>query len=448
MAEKHEDSGRQRRSILSNGTWSAAQGGLTMTANSVVAFLLVLFVPVEDFGIYSYATALVAIAMSVMTAGLQGLAVKALLNDPSRNNSLITSLLLIREVLALLSYLLIVLISLTSGEFQTVAATLVAGAVLFARAADAPELWYRAQMRNKTPALIRIIVTSITFGIRIMALWLWPSIWVFLGLFVLEGVLAGCWLMVRYLRDRSAPGVARPSVKASLSLLRQSVPLTISGMANQINLRGDIVVIQALMGSVSVGVYAVAARLAELAYFLPVVFMNASLPVLLKIRSEQGKSSPAYRNFLQRSYDQAFWYGVLVAAIAGVGGSLIITFFLGPEYQQARAILWINVFACPFVFMAAVFSKWIIAEGVLWVSVVRHGVGAAANIGFNILLIPIWGLTGSATATLSSYIIASYLTCFIGRKTRLPAIQMTLAMVAPFRFILGRLAAFRSKEEN
>ena len=76
------DPENHRRKIFSNGMWGALQQGITTLANSLIAFLLVLVVPVEDFGVYSYATALVAIAMSVMSAGLQNIAVKALVNHP------------------------------------------------------------------------------------------------------------------------------------------------------------------------------------------------------------------------------------------------------------------------------------------------------------------------------------------------------------------------------
>lgn len=450
MTENEEDerasSRRRSRLILSNGTWSAAQQGITTIANSAIAFLLVMVLPVHEYGVYSYATSLVTIAMTIMNAGLQGLAVKTLVNSPESNSAIMTALLLIREGLATVAYLLIVGVSLTSGTFETVAATLVAGASIFARAFDAPELWYRARMRNRVPAVIRIGVTLTLFAIRIAALWMWPSIWLFLALFVLDGILSGAWLMVRYARDREAPGFGRPDFANALSLLRQSIPLALSGAANQINLRGDVIVIQALLGSSAVGIYSVAARFSEIAYFLPVVFMNASLPILLQIRKEDGPGDK-YRKFLQRSYDQAFWFGALTALGLGAVGSGAILLFLGPEYALSARILCISLLACPFIFMAAVFSKWIIAEGTLWVSLMRHSIGAGVNLGLNFILIPHLGLYGSAISTLTSYIAASYLACFIGKTTRLPAIQMTLAIVAPIRLVIGWFRRRRHAKE-
>ncbi|MFT4011638.1 MAG: flippase, partial [Nocardioidaceae bacterium] len=314
-----------------------------------------------------------------------------------------------------------------------------AGVALFARAGDATELWYRSQMRSRDTASIRLVVTGALFIVRCAALWLVPNIWVFLALFVAEAVIASVWISVKYLRDESAPGLTRPAREHSVGMLPQSYPLLLSGIANQVNLRGDVVILQALAGSTAVGVYSAAARMSELAYFLPTVFMNATLPVLLQVRKEYGAEHPRYLRMLQRSYDQAFWVGVVIAVTVGVTGTAAISMFFGPAYDTSKHVLWIHVAACPFVFMAAVYSKWIIAEGTLWSSLVRHSLGAVANIVLNIVLIPRWGPVGSAVATLCSYVLASYVACFIGRRSRLAGRQMTLALIAPARLAVARL---------
>lgn len=432
----------EARSVISNGSWAAAQQTLAMAANSVIALLLVLVLPVTEYGVYSYAVALCAIGMSIMTGGLSGLAVKRLVHDPDRNGEIVTGLLLIRELLALAAYGVIALVSLSSGSYLTVAAALVASVALLGRAMDAPEMWYRAEMRSKNTALIRMSTTIAFLAIRLVALLVWPHVWLFLALYALESVAAGIAILVRFRLDRSAPRLRRSGLRGSFEMLRESVPLLISGIANQVNLRGDVIVLQAMLGSAAVGIYSAAARMSELAYFLPGVFMNATLPVLLKTRKKYGAEHPKYIGMLQRSYDQAFWVGIAIAAAVAVVGTFVIRVVFGPEYEQSVWVLYIHLAACPFVFMAAVYSKWIIAEGTLWSSVVRHGLGAAVNIAGNIALIPVLGVVGSAIATVVSYTVASYLATFVGRRSRFAGVQMTLAIVAPVRLLL-RLARRR-----
>jgi O-antigen/teichoic acid export membrane protein len=342
----------------------------------------------------------------------------------------------------------VALVALTSSDSVAAAAALVAAASLLARAFDSPEIWYRSHMQSRVVAVRRLIVTLLFFALRIVAILVYPDLWVFIALFVVEALSGSALVFLRYLRDPGTPGLSRPSLSLAWKLIRQSWPLLVSGVANQANLRSDVIVIQAVLGASAVGVYSAAARMSELAFFIPVVFMNATLPLLLKARNGAGSSPGVYRSALQRSYDYAFWLGVLVAAVTGGVGTFIITTFFSGAYSQSVGLLWILVIACPFVFMAAVYSKWIIAEGYLWASVTRHGIGAAANIGLNISLLPVFGIEAAAISTVCSYIVASYIACFIGRRSRVAGVQMTLALIAPGRLIVGWFQEHRDKSRR
>lgn len=422
-----------------------------MGSNSVVGLLLVLVLPLGEFGAYTYATALSAFGMAVMSGGLANLGVKMVLEHErgsAAEKATVTGLLVAREMLGVVSVAVIALVALTSSDAVAAAAAFGAAASLIARAFDSPEIWYRSHMQSRVVAVRRLVVTLVFFALRIVAILVFPHLWVFIALFVAEAVGGSLLVFSRYLRDPGTPGLSRPSFPVAYKMIRQSWPLLVSGVANQANLRSDVIVIQAVLGASSVGVYSAAARMSELAFFVPVVFMNATLPLLLKARNDPSSSPEAYRSVLQRSYDYAFWLGVLVAVAAGSVGTFVITKFFADDYSQSVGLLWILVIACPFVFMAAVYSKWIIAEGQLWASVTRHGIGAALNIALNLALLPTLGIKAAAISTVMSYIVASYLACFVGRRSREAGIQMTLALIAPVRLIVGRLQGHNRKSRR
>ena len=439
------DSDRGR--VMSNGSWSALQQVITMGFNAVLGILLVLVLPQEDFGLYSYATAMVAIGMSVMTAGMSGLALQALVQAEDRNAEIMAALLLVREVFALVGYVAIGLLAYLTASDLALAVTLLASVALFGRALDAPEFWYVSRLRTRITARIRISVSIAMFIVRLGLILWFPNIWVFIGAYVLEGVLVGALIYVRYRFRDDSPGVLKPAIGDVRTLVTRSVPLMLSGFASQINLRGDVVIISSLLGAASVGIYAAAARLSELAYFLPVVFMNVAFPGILRLRKQEGADSPAYIAAMQRAYDTAFWSGVLVAGGIALTGSILITTVFGPEYAASRSVLLIHVAACPFIFMAAVYSKWIIAENILWTSLLRHALGAGVNIALCLYLIPAHGVQGAAMATGISYIVASYLSCFVGGpKNRQAGWAMTRAMAAPIRYAPALGQRLREKQ--
>lgn len=409
-------------------------------STAITGILLARTLSTEDFGAFSYATALAGIGTAVLTGGLSGLAIKALVDDAGHQHRTMAALILIRESLAALAYVVLIGFAALTGEPRTTAITAVALLALFARGLDATELYFQAEVASHKSAVVRIGVVLVLLAARLAAAASGASLVVFVVLYVVEAAATSTGLLARYLTTASAPGFARPEFARARELLSQSWLVLLSGVAAFINLRVDLILIQAVMGTAAVGTYAAAARLSELPYFLPVVFMTATFPVLLAVRRRAGAQSAEYLTALQRSYDQACWIGIAIAAALWLIGPWLIVTLYGERYAAAGEILQIHVLALPFVFMAAVFSKWIIAEGLLVASLIRHTFGACVNIALNLLLIPDHGLRGAAIATVFSYTVASYFACFIGARTRPAGLMMTRALLAPGLLARQRLA--------
>jgi O-antigen/teichoic acid export membrane protein len=429
----------RRRKVLGNGTWGMGQQAVGMLSNALLSVLLIQTFTQEMYGAYAYAITLVGFGLSIMTAGLSAIAVKSLVNERPRNASHVASFMLIRELFALLGYVVIGLTSLTSGSSLAMAATLVGGLALFGRAFDAPEMWFTSVMRLDRAAQIRILCALIALAVRVVGLLMGASIWLMLAIYVAEVFVASGLILLRYVKDPLSPGIGKIDFTFIRRMIGTSWPLLLSGMANQINLRSDLIVVQALLGASSVAVYSAASRISEIAYFLPVIFMNATFPLLLESRKRYGAASLEYKGFVQAAYDRAFWIGVAIAIPIAAAAPVVVPILFGEEYAAASLIIAIQVIACPFVFMAAVFSKWIVAESKYWVSLLRHSAGAVINVALTITLLPVVGLVGAAWSTVVSYIVASYISCFFTRSTRVAAIQMSLAMVAPVRWAYSAL---------
>lgn len=428
-----------RRKAIGSGTWATLQQLVTLGSTAVTSIIIARSLSVADFGVFSYATTLASMGSVVLTAGLSALAIKTLVDGPARQRHTMTALVIIRELFAVVGYVALLLVSLTSGSPDTVGITAVALTVLFARGFDATELWFQSRAESGKTAPIRISVVIAMLTMRLVLFALEASLLAYVILYVVEAFVISGLLMVKYLRARDSPGFAIPDLATPRALLGMSWILALSSIAAQVNSRGDVIVIQALLDSTSVGIYSAAARLSEMTYFLPVVFMTATFPRLLQIRRKFGSSSPQYRGELQGSYDRACWTGVGIAAALVLLGPWILVLLYGAKYAEAGAIIQVHAIALPFVFMAAVFSKWIVAENLLAASLVRHVLGAVLNIALNFLLIPQWGLIGSAWATVGSYVLASFLSCFVTRSTRTAGVQMCLALVAPVRLAYRKL---------
>ncbi|RZI95832.1 MAG: hypothetical protein EOO67_01780, partial [Microbacterium sp.] len=228
----------------------------------------------------------------------------------------------------------------------------------------------------------------------------------------------------------------RFNLRFSGRMIKEASPLTLSAAADQINTRADIVVIQAMLGSVEVALYSAAVKVSELLYFAPNAFMSGVFPALLQARSTGDVG--AYHRVIQRYLDRAFWAGVLLACVLASLSTPIILILFGLRFEEAIPVLLVLALLCPFVFMQSVASKWIVAEGLLWASFWRHSAGAVVNIILNLVLIPYYGILGAAFASAVSYVISTYLSFYISRATRPIAHQMAKAIVWPARALMTR----------
>src|SRR5882724_1158220 len=84
------------RNIRQNSTWNALQQAATLASGSVFGVVLIWFLPLREFGVYSYAIALCTVGFSVTTAGLNGLGIKYIVAEGEHGGRSVGGILLIR----------------------------------------------------------------------------------------------------------------------------------------------------------------------------------------------------------------------------------------------------------------------------------------------------------------------------------------------------------------
>lgn len=417
-----------------SGSWAVMQQIANLGFIGLFSIVLARSVAVDDFGTYSYAITVAGMAIAVSSAGLQSLGIREFSNNPGHSKMVLLSITLIREIAALLSYAILLGTTALFSSGDVLVATAVASIAVFARCLDAPEMWFQSRLDARSPATIRIALAMLFFGARVAALAAALPLMIFFILFVVEGLLASLLILRAYAKRQSTGSLWIPvDIPYTRKLTKDSFPLALSGIANQINTRSDVLILQALLGSAAVGVYAAAARVSELLYVVPVAYMSATFATMLTIRREQGAGSVEYRKQLQAAFDGAFWFGTTVTVTLVVLAGPVVHVLYGERYDAAADILRIHVLACPFVFMAAVLSKWIVAENKVWLSLGRTCAGAALGVALNLVLVPIYGVEAAAWSTVASYCLASYVFCSFTRSTRPVFFMMTAAVTAPVR---------------
>ncbi|MGA8264285.1 MAG: polysaccharide biosynthesis C-terminal domain-containing protein, partial [Ignavibacteriaceae bacterium] len=173
------------------------------------------------------------------------------------------------------------------------------------------------------------------------------------------------------------------------------------------------------------GYYASAVRLCEAWYFLPVVVTSSLFPAIITAKNN---SNLLYQSRLQKLYDLLAWIAIAIALPTTFLSKFIIQLLYKPEFLPAAPVLTIYIWAGVGTFLGIASSQYLITENLTKIAFYRTTIGMIINIILNFILIPIYGITGSAIATLISYFIATF-SLYFNSETREQTMMMFRAIL-------------------
>lgn len=408
---------------------------LSYATNVVVANYL----GVAEFGQLLYAVALVMLFATLVTAGLSGLVVRDLVRHHDDRFEILGTVFAVRVAAGVLSITALIGITFVFGTGGGTDRVLVAIVALGmgAKVAEVIEFWFQSQTQLRYVSIANVTGHVAGSATKLTFVFVGAPLVAFAWAIAIEQLLAAAMLLLTYRLRVGGFGSWTFRAARARSYVSQSWPLILSGVASTVNLRIDQVLLGVILGSTAVGTYAVAATLSEVWYFIPTAISGAVFPTVVRAKEA---SDELYRRRLRQLYGAFAWGAIGVAVVMTVLSGPLVDLLYDDEFAGAADVLVIHVWTAPFLFMGVIFSRWLIIEGLLWTSLVRHGLGAVLNVALNLILIPDHGPEGAAVATLVSYAAATYGASFLSRRTRPAAMDMTAGLALPLQLARQALA--------
>ncbi|HYN53152.1 MAG TPA: polysaccharide biosynthesis C-terminal domain-containing protein, partial [Methylotenera sp.] len=101
------------------------------------------------------------------------------------------------------------------------------------------------------------------------------------------------------------------------------------------------------------------------------------------------------------------WLAILLALFTTFLSGFLVNLLFGQAYQEASAVLAIQIWGGVFVFIGVASGIFFTAENYTRKVFYRTALGAVSNVLLNIIIIPLYGIYGAALATLTSQFIAN-----------------------------------------
>lgn len=411
-----------------NTAWLFSEKIISMSVMLIVNVLLARELGPEKFGILNYILAFSGLIALISPVGLNAILVKEYLKESVDNKVIFGTAFAIRLLGALLCSAAIILLV----YFKIIDAVdkkylyLISISGLFTSLYFI-DFWFQSKVKSKYCVVIKSTNIVVFSFLKLLIIYKTGSLDLLLKVVIVEPVILALGYIAIILYDLKTIQW-KCDLSYGISLIKKSWWLLLSSIAAVICLKIDQVMLSEMVGNSELGVYSVAVRLSEVWYFFPTAIVSSFFPMLIKLKKESVES---YQQKLQWLCDRLFLFSIIIALVVTSTSSLVINVLYGSNYELSSTVLNIHIWGAIFVFMRALFSKWIISEEVFKYSLITHGISAITNVFLNLILIPEYSSIGAAYATVISYAIGSYLLLFLSKDTRPFFIIMTKSIYLP-----------------
>lgn len=401
--------------IIGNTSWLFADKIIRMGLGLFVGVWVARYLGPSDYGILNYTVSFVALFSFVAASGIESVVIRELVRNPSEKDRIIGSSMFIKFVGSFIALILILysISTIHSKDKVIFMLALVISCGFIFQVFDVIDYWFQSQVLSKYTVWARNIAFLVASLAKILLIAFKASIVAFAIVGTFETFLGALGLLLIYRRNGFKISRLRIDVSIIKMVLLDGWPLLLSSLTIIIYMRIDQVMIGQMMGNKELGLYSVAVMLSEIWYFVPVAIASSVFPSILNAR----ETEEIYNKYLKMLYDLMAGISIIIGLLVSLFSGWIVSTLYGAQYDESKIVLSIYIWAGIPVFLGVASSQYLIGENLTRISLYRTIIGCITNVVLNFILIPKYGINGSAIATLISYSIATFF-IFIPKETR------------------------------
>jgi len=410
---------QNKRKIISNVVWALLGKVATSLGVFFVGVLVARYLGPEQYGLMNYVISFVTLFTVIAAFGFDSITVRELAKTPEQRDEIMGSAFWTRIAFSTLAYILVLLIGFFShSNSETFLMIALYGLYLFTTPFTVIRNYFTSIVQNKYIVKSEISRTCIGALIKILLLYFKFPLIYFVCAAAFDFVLVAGGYVISYKTMVGSLNKWKLDFSIAKFLCFESWPLALSSSAIIVYQKIDQVMIKNMIDDDSVGYFATAASFMALVMFLPGILSQTITPMLVKLKRE---NELAYLEKRQIFTNIMVWGTLIISVVISLNSYCIIKLTYGDSYIAAVPVLQILSWKTFGAALSEASGHLIIIDGKQKWVFVRNLFGSIACVFFNLILIPLWGIEGSAlvavittliTGFLSLAIIPSYRTIF------------------------------------
>lgn len=406
-----------------NASWIIIGRIAHMLLSFLVSIFTARYLGPAYYGTINYATAYVVFFTALCTLGINSVIIKDFADHPDEQGTALGTSILLRALSSFLSAVMIVgIVSIVDrGESVTVAVAALCSVALVFRIFDTINYWFQSRYQSKVTAIATLVAYFATSVYKIVLLALHKSVRWFAFASSVDYIVLALVLLYAY-RRHDGPKLQFSWEKGKY-LLSRSYHYILSGMMVAIYGQTDKLMLKQMLDETTVGYYSLASSINYMWVFVLQAIIDSVYPTIISLYKSGDRRAFDRKN--RQLYAIVIYVSLFVAVMFVLFGRFAILLLYGSAYEAAARPLRIITWYTTFSFLGVARNAWIVCtDNQKYIKYMCFG-AAVSNVFLNLCLIPVWGASGAAFASLVTEILVStVLPCFI--KDMRPNVKLML----------------------
>ena len=195
------------------------------------------------------------------------------------------------------------------------------------------------------------------------------------------------------------------SIRLIKPIITSAWPFAVTGALGVLLTNTDILIISWMRTASEVGVYSAAIRIVQVLYIVPAILQVSMLPLFARLAHRDNEK---FRIGLERTVGLVFLASVPLALGGAILGTQIMSLIFGAAYVSGGLAFKILMLTMLVDYPALIISTAVFAYNHQKSLIITSLIGGIGNVVFDLLLIPRFGITGSAIATLIAQTLSNW----------------------------------------
>ena len=395
----------KKNKVAKNAGWLIGGKILQMAIGFVVGVLTTRFLGPGNYGLINYGNTYINFFLPLCTLGLNSIMVREIIARPKQEGAVLGTALSLRLFASTISIIFINLIVsvVDAGESLTRLVVFLTSFSVIFNSFEVLNYWFQSRLESKVSAIANLIAFIVFSSYRIFLITTRKSVAYFALATSIEYVCGAAVLLYAYKKSTDQRfsfdfNLGKEMLSRSYHFILPSMMVAIYGQTDKFMLKH-------MISSSEIGYYSTAQTICALWCFVLSAIIDSMYPSIMEAKKNQNEQHYKQLNVLL--YRIVFYVSLGVSALICIIAPLIIRILYGEAYMPSvmplRIITWYTAFS----YLGVAREAWIVGNNKQKYLKYVYIAAALSNVFLNLLLIPRWGSSGAAFASLLVQVLTS-----------------------------------------